>query len=353
LNAYKSVELLMQFPVKSSQTELLSTFEKIRDLPVLVVGDVMLDRYVWGVVDRISPEAPVPVVLVKRMEDRLGGAGNVVRNLRALGAQVELCGFIGDDEQGQAVLKLLSDEQVGREGVIVDSLIPTTAKTRVIAHNQQVVRIDREEVNNHSLELRKAFDALVDSKIDSHKVIIISDYGKGTITESLLKRFADARNQGRIGDKCPLMLDPHPRNYNLYSGMTAVKPNRKEAEEAAGIKIRNRADALMAAPLVLSKWKSDILVLSLAEDGMLVATTDGKEPILIDTVARKVADVSGAGDAVTAVFAAALGVGASLRVAGDLANISAGIVVGEVGTVPVNYNALREEIMNLPVGDDE
>ena len=339
----------MKFPVKSSREELLGAYDKIRGLPVLVVGDVMLDRYIWGAVERISPEAPVPVVMVRRMEDRLGGAGNAVRNLRAIGAVVDICGFIGDDEEGQSVLKLLAAEQVGRDGVLIDAAIPTTSKTRVIAHNQQVVRIDREEINNHSPDLRKAFENLVDKKIDAHKVVVISDYGKGTVTESLLKRFSAAKEAGRVGiGSRPLMLDPHPRNYALYAGMTAVKPNRKEAEEAAGMKIKSKDDALRAAPLVLAKWRSDILVLSLSEDGMLVATADGSAPILIDTVARRVADVSGAGDTVTAVFAAALGVEVPLRVAGDLANIAAGIVVGEVGTAPVNAEQLLEEIRNLP-----
>lgn len=341
----------MEFPVKSSRDELLDAFDRIMGIPVLVVGDVMLDRYIWGAVERISPEAPVPVVAVRRMEDRLGGAGNVVRNLRALGASVDLCGFIGDDEEGQTVLKLLASEQVGRDGMIVDRTIPTTSKTRVIAHNQQVVRIDREEIDTHNSEIRQAFEQLVDHKIDVARVVILSDYGKGTITESLLKRLGQATSQGRLGGlKKPLMLDPHPRNYALYEGMTAVKPNRKEAEEASGMKIRSKEDAIKAAPAVLKRWKSDILVLSLSEDGMLVATADGRESILIDTVAQRVADVSGAGDTVTAVFAASLGVGAPLRVAGDLANIAAGLVVGEVGTAPVDARRLREEILRLPGG---
>jgi D-beta-D-heptose 7-phosphate kinase/D-beta-D-heptose 1-phosphate adenosyltransferase len=340
----------MKFVVQSSREELLDVIEKVRNLPVMVVGDVMLDRYIWGAVDRIAPEAPVPVVLVKKKEDRLGGAGNTVRNLRALGLQVDLCGFIGDDEEGQTVLRLLAEEQIGRDGVIVDSSVPTISKTRVIAHNQQVVRIDREEVGLKHEALRSGFDALVDSKIDAAKVVIISDYGKGAISESLLKRFEEASKSGRLSRSLrPLMLDPHPRNYALYSGATAVKPNRKEAEEASGIKIKNKQDAIKAAQIVLERWKSEILVLSLAEDGMLVATAGGTDPILIDTAAKKVADVSGAGDAVVAVFAAAMGVGASLRVAGDLANIAAGIVVGEVGTVPVDYDQLRHEILNLPV----
>lgn len=339
----------MEFPVKSDRDQLLATLERMRGIPAMVVGDVMLDRYIWGVVERISPEAPVPIVNVRRTEDRLGGAGNVVRNLCSLGARVELCGFIGDDEEGETVLKLLASECVGRDGVLIDSSIPTTSKTRVIAHNQQVVRIDREEIDTHNQRLRTSFEALVASRIDAAKVIIVSDYGKGTITASLLEAFSKAKDEGRVGLKSrPIMLDPHPRNYQIYKNMTAVKPNRKEAEEAAGFRIRSKEDALRAAPEVLKRWQSDILVLSLSEDGMLIATVDGEPPFLIDTVARRVADVSGAGDTVTAVFAAALGVGAPLRVAGDLANIAAGIVVGEVGTAPVDADRLREEVLHLP-----
>ncbi len=331
----------------STKAELLEYFNRLASVKALVVGDIMLDRYIWGSVERISPEAPVPVVLVNHKEDRLGGAGNTVRNLRSLGLSVDLCGFVGDDEEGQRVLTLLQEESIGADGVIVDRKTPTISKTRVIAHHQQVVRIDREEIEPKESHLREMFDEMIYQRIDDTDLVVVSDYGKGAISESLLKMIARASAAGRLSRaKRPVMLDPHPRNYDYYFGMTAVKPNRKEAEQASGLTIRSKQDAIHAAPLILKKWGAEILVLSLAEEGMLVATNDNQPPILLDTVAKKVADVSGAGDAVVAVFSAALAVGAPLRVAGDLANMAAGLVVGEVGTAPVNREAFYAEIQS-------
>lgn len=328
---------------------LLETLDRIRDIPVLVVGDLVLDRYIWGTADRISPEAPVPVVRVRRTEDRLGCAGNVVRNLLNLGTRLNVCGFIGDDEDGRTILRLLEEKQVGKEGVIVDRSSPTIVKTRVIAQHQQIVRIDREENTARPPALLEGFAALVDAQIDSAKVVLLSDYGKGAITESLMKRLLDAEASGRIGKGVrPVVLDPHPSNYDIYSKMTVVKPNRKEAEIAAGVKIPDKEAACAAAPILLKRWNADMMLISLGEEGLIIARADGGRPILIDTVAQEVFDVSGAGDTVTAVFAAALGVGADPQVAGDLANIAAGLVVAEVGTVAINREKLVRAIQALP-----
>lgn len=339
-------------PVQRSKEDLLGIIEKIKDLPVLVVGDIMLDRYIWGKVERISQEAPVPVVQVTKIEDRLGGAGNVVRNLQSLGARVSVCGFISDDEEGQTVLKLLDRDGVGKDGVIVDRSCPTTLKTRVIAHNQQVVRIDRENVGAKSPALREAFAALVDAHIDESKALILSDYGKGGISESLIKKIGDAKAAKRIGLGIrPFVIDPHPSNYHIYNGMTVAKPNRKEAEAGSGIKITDRASALKAASILAKKWNADIMLVSLGEGGLLVLSKENPEGLFVESTALQVFDVSGAGDTVTATFSAALAAGATLAQAGDLANIAAGIVVAEVGTVPIDRTKLQREVERLSKRD--
>jgi len=325
--------------------QLLSTLERIKGLPVLVVGDVILDRYIWGRVERISPEAPVPVVDVRRTEDRLGGAGNAARNLRAVGAEVTLCGFVGDDEEAAIVMRLLEEDGIVRDGIMIDRARPTCLKTRVIAHNQQMVRIDRESRGTPAVALREGFAAVVEAHIDPSRAIVVSDYGKGAVSDILMKRFVEARAGGRVGlDSRPLVLDPHPANYGVYHGITVAKPNRREAEAATGMKITDRQTALEAGRKLRSLWGADMIVVTLGEDGLMILPAGSDEGIFRETVARNVFDVSGAGDTVTALFTAAIAVGADPGLAGDLANIGAGVVVSEVGTVPVNLERLVREI---------
>lgn len=328
-----------------SKKELLSSLEKIQNTPILVVGDLILDRYIWGKVERISPEAPVPVVEVKRMEDRLGGAGNVVRNLCNLGAKVTVCGFVGDDGEGAVILKLLKESGVGKDGVMIDRERPTSLKTRVIAHPQQIVRIDREERSPRPQPMQEAFASLLEAHFADHKSVIISDYAKGTITATIMNRFAQLKMKGLIGrSSVPLIVDPHPSNYSLYRHITIAKPNRKEAESATGLSITDHASALLAAHALIDQWNAELMMITLGEGGLVIAEAGKKGGICLDTTAREVFDVSGAGDTVTAVFSAALASGASLEVAGNLSNIAAGIVVSEVGTVAIDFKRFKHEI---------
>lgn len=331
-----------------SKQELFETIEKINGLPMLVVGDIILDRYIWGSVARISPEAPVPVVDVKQVEDRLGGAANVVRNLCNLGAQVTLCGFIGDDVEGQTVLKLLEKDKVERDGVIIDRGRPTCLKTRIVAQKQQMLRIDRESTAPLPTPLREGFAAVVDAHIDRSKSVIVSDYGKGAVSDALFRKLSEAQQNKRIGlSSRALVLDPHPANYSIYQSVTVAKPNRREAELASGVIIKDRESTLEAGRILLQKWKCEMLVITLGEDGLAIISANSDRPIFLETVALEVFDVSGAGDTVTALFAAALATGASPAVAGDLANIGAGVVVSEVGTVAVTIPRLKSEIERL------
>lgn len=327
----------------SLKNELLATLERIKSQPILVVGDIMLDRYIWGQVERISPEAPVPVVEVKREEVRLGGAGNVVRNLSNLGVKVSLCGFIGEDDAGKQIIKLLSQEKVDIQGLITDKNRTTTVKTRVLAgrYQQQVLRIDREKTTIPESNIRDKFVDIIKSQLKDHSAVIISDYGKGAIFSELFTTFQsiDTKN---ADISTPIVLDPHPRNYDIYKNITVVKPNRKEAEKAAGIAIEDQDSALKAAKLLKDKWNPEMVLITLGGDGLVISTR--KEQIIRDTHARSVFDVSGAGDTVTSVFTAALSVGATPTVAGDLANMAAGIVVGEIGTAAITYTKLKDSI---------
>ncbi|MBX7144424.1 MAG: D-glycero-beta-D-manno-heptose-7-phosphate kinase [Oligoflexia bacterium] len=331
-----------------SKAELFEVLDRLGGLPTLVIGDVILDRYIWGNVARISAEAPVPIVDVRRVEDRLGGAANVVRNLRGLGCEATLCGLIGGDEEGKIVLDLLKKDGVSSAGVLVDNSRPTSLKTRVVAQKQQLLRIDREERSTQEPAMCERFAQLVKAQVEAAKLIIISDYGKGVVTENLMQVFDSARQAGLIGRGArPLVLDPHPANFALYRGISVAKPNRREAEQASGIEISSRETALEAGLALIKKWNSDMLLISLGEDGLAVVGSKDTKPLFLPTVAQEVFDVSGAGDTVTAVFGAALAMGASPAVAGDLANISAGVVVAEVGTASISQKKLRQSIERL------
>lgn len=334
--------------MKSTREELLAALRKIEGVKVLVVGDIILDRYIWGKVERISPEAPVPIVDVKKNEDRLGGAGNVVRNLRGLGAIVGLAGFIGDDEEGRIVLNLLDDGHTNRDGVIVDRSKRTALKTRVVAHPQQVCRIDREDKGPPPAALQEALAAVVDSQLDNYDAIIISDYAKGAVGEVLMKKILEARSNKRLGLGIrPLVIDPKPANFDLYKYATVIKPNRKEAEAAVGKPMRSIEQVFESAQGLQSRWNSEILLITLGEGGMALLSDSGKSKEHVETIAREVFDVSGAGDTVTAVITAALARNSSPILAAELSNVAAGMVVSEVGTVAIDQRRMIEGIHGI------
>lgn len=337
----------MTFPNKD---ELLGLVKKLSAAKVMVVGDIILDRYIWGNVERISPEAPVPVVEVSQTEDRLGGAGNVVRNLRSLGAQVGICGFIGNDAEGTIVRRLVTSEGVDTDGLVVDGGKPTTLKTRVIAHNQQVVRIDREKRMAAPSGINEVLAAIVENRFDSYGALVVSDYGKGAISKEVLAKVERGAESGRLSlKKHPVFVDPHPVNYSEYRKIGVAKPNRREAEIASGVQIRSVDDGFKAARILIDRWGAELMVVTLGEDGMIVQPAGDLPGVHLETTAREVFDVSGAGDTVTAVFTAALAVGASPTAAGLLANLAAGIVVSEVGTVAVAVDRLEKAINDYSV----
>lgn len=333
--------------MKERGRELLSIIERFSGAQILVVGDLILDHYIWGKVERISPEAPVVVVQVTREEQRPGGAGNVVNNLLQLGAKVSICGVVGDDDGGRSLVELLRAAGADVEGVLVDRARRTTIKTRVIAQAQQVVRVDREDICALSPAFSEGIVGVLRSKAANSQAVVLSDYAKGTINKSVFDWIEQGYEQGVLGyRKVPVLVDPKAANFSLYSRATVVKPNRAEAEQASALKIPDRSAGIAAGKALLERWNAEALLITLGEDGMvLVSNVPGEDQeIAIETVAREVFDVSGAGDTVSAVFSLGLAVKANARDAAELANIAAGIVVGEIGTVAVRLEQLRAAI---------
>jgi D-beta-D-heptose 7-phosphate kinase/D-beta-D-heptose 1-phosphate adenosyltransferase len=302
---------------------------------ILVVGDLMVDEFIWGESTRLSPEAPVPIVLSKREEKIPGGAFNVVNNLLELGAQVFIVGRIGDDHLGVFIQKFLERKKIDQGGIIVSREMPTILKTRVIAGNQQVVRLDREKVWEMSHEEANRSITYIQSVIGAIDGIIISDYAKGVVSEYLLNKLIPLANNTKI----PVAVDPQVKNFLLYKNVFTLTPNHHEAEGAFGRQILNEEMLLQAGKKLLKKLKAESLLITRGKDGMTLFRTDDSYEH-IPTVARKVFDVTGAGDTVISVLMLAYVSGVGLKEAAVLANIAAGYVVGELGTATITRSIL-------------
>ncbi|HEY5258135.1 MAG TPA: D-glycero-beta-D-manno-heptose-7-phosphate kinase [Candidatus Baltobacteraceae bacterium] len=308
-------------------------FARMRGKRIMVVGDVMIDEWIWGTVSRISPEAPVPVVAVTDHSFTLGGAGNVASNLRALGARVSFVSGVGGDTFGEQVRALLREDDVDESGTIALDDRPTTRKTRVVAHNQQVVRTDWESTQRLEDADRERLRAYVDGHAAKCDAVILSDYAKGLLDRELVEACLAA----------PLVLaDPKPQNLDLFAGVTCVAPNANEAAQASGIAIVDDASLERAGTALLGRLGCRFVVVTRGEHGMALFGRDG-ERLLIPSVARTVFDVSGAGDTVVAVLSLALAAGAPIDVAMRLANFAAAAVVEKLGTA----TASADEIVAL------
>lgn len=316
---------------------------KFESCHILVVGDLMIDEYLWGSVDRISPEAPVQVVSVDREELTLGGSGNVINNLVALGARVSAVGVIGDGPNGKCLRKELSRLGVGNEGIIAEKNRPTTKKTRIIAAQQQVLRIDRETKNALLKKTHNAIVKTAEKMIPDADVILISDYGKGLVSAELVSKLtAKARKHGKLA-----IVDPKGLDFAKYSGAHVITPNKKEASLAAGIEISDDKSLFEAGRRLVKKTGVDKLLITCGKDGMVVFET-GRKPRKISTRARQVFDVSGAGDTVLAVLGLACAADMTFDRAVTLANVAAGIVVAKVGTATVSQKELAEALQLAP-----
>lgn len=301
---------------------------------IVVLGDVMLDEFIWGRVRRISPEAPVPVVEVDRQTLALGGAGNVASNLVALGASATPIGVIGNDSAAERLLSAFRDVGVNVDGLVVDADRPTTSKTRVIAHSQQVVRADRESRAPIRPEIEERLLGIFRSELDAADAVVVSDYGKGLLTPALLSgALAAARERGLT-----VCLDPKMRNFVHYQPVTIITPNNQEAAEASGIAIEDEESLTEAGRKLLASIECRAVLVTRGEEGMTLFTEDTVTHI--PTVAREVYDVTGAGDTVIATLALAIASGASLEEAAVLANHAAGVVVAKVGTASVTRDEL-------------
>jgi len=308
---------------------------------ILVVGDVVLDHYIWGKVNRISPEAPVPVVNVTKENLLLGGAANVVNNIHSLGGIVHVCGVIGDDQAGKQLLQLLRLQGIDSDGLIKDQARPTTIKTRIIAHNQQVVRFDREtkekiEKENH----QKIFNYVKQQVRDGLDAIVLSDYCKGVVTKDLVREIVKIAKKHDV----IVSVDPKVNHFGMYSGVTIITPNVNEASIGSRIEIGDEGSLLKAGALLLKRLRCKAVLITLGEQGMSLFEHGGRITH-IPTVAQKVFDVTGAGDTVISALTLAMAAGANTATAAVISNYAAGIVVGIVGTTTVKPEELKQRIL--------
>jgi rfaE bifunctional protein kinase chain/domain len=320
---------------KQRASELL---REIGNRNIVVLGDVMLDEFIWGDVTRVSPEAPVPVVDIRRESTHLGGAANVLANLLALGAKASVIGVIGDDFAGERIRSSVKEKSVlQKDGeLILDKSRPTTIKTRIIAQNQMVVRADREYRSPVKGETEGRIISAAMAALETAHALVVSDYDKGVITARILAQVLPAA-YGRM----PVLIDPKTRNFNAYRPATLVTPNHHEALRIAGLEEESDVTLREAARMIRACLGCDAVLITRGDRGMMLVEGDS-DPVNVKTAAREVFDVTGAGDTVVAALGAALAAGASMTEAAVLANYAAGIVVGKLGTA----TASAEEVLN-------
>lgn len=307
---------------------------------ILVVGDIMLDEYIWGNVKRISPEAPVPVVAVTGDTRALGGAGNVAVNISGLSAKAELAGLIGADPAGREILRLLSKRRIGTSGIVSDRNRPTTTKTRVVAHHQQVVRVDREKKEAPDGRALEALRESVRKAIRGVDGVVLSDYLKGALSRELVEDvvLAAKRNGAFVA------VDPKRTDVSFYRGCTLITPNKSEAEASLGRELPGDREIMEGGKALLRRSRAKAILITRGEEGMSLVERGRRSFFHIPAEARQVFDVTGAGDTVIGTVAAAIGAGATMRDAALLANVAAGVVVGEVGTSPITIEKLARAL---------
>jgi len=306
---------------------------------VLILGDIMLDEYMYGSVDRISPEAPVPVVDVTSSKILLGGAANVAANICSLGGEALLIGVVGEDEAAIKISQLLKSKNISDKLLVTDITRRSTIKTRIIAHSQQIVRADREDRHEVNTEVEKEILKRFLSVVDDIQAVIISDYGKGVITLSLLEKIMTVCLERDIY----VAVDPKETHFNNYKRVSVITPNHHEAGFAYGRRIQNEEDLLEVGNGLLSRLQAKSILITRGPDGMSLFTADSA-PRHIPTFAKKVFDVTGAGDTVIASFVVATCAGADPIEAAVISNTGAGITVGEIGTATVTMEQLRAEL---------
>jgi len=324
-------------------------FDEFNHLTIMIIGDVMVDAYLWGKVERVSPEAPIPIVALRKRENRMGGAANVAMNIKSMGARPLLCSVIGDDDKGTIFLNLLRKEKIESIGILSSPRRITTTKFRIFGNNTQMLRVDEEvenDLSEHDMDelLEKIETIITSEKIDC---IIFQDYNKGVITPSLIQRVIGLAKEKNI----PVTVDPKKRNFDSYSGVTLFKPNLKELKEGlkTDFKPDDREELMKAAQLLRNRLNCDYVMTTMSEHGVMISMKEKTEEknIFIPAHLRSVADVSGAGDTVISVASLCLALKRSPYELAYIANLAGGLVCEDAGVVPVNKDKLLIEILAL------
>lgn len=342
------VTLSPYYYVKGFQLMKSINNKRLRDLikrcngkKIAVIGDIMLDRYLWGDVVRISPEAPVPVVEIKSESVQLGGAANVANNVKSLGGIPILYGVIGNDHAGKDLTELLHENKFNTDGILTDKDRSTTLKTRIIAHNQHVVRADFESKNDISQKLTDELVGSVENLINEISGIIIQDYNKGFITKSLISQIIEIARK----NNCPVAVDPKFNNFFEFRKVTLFKPNIIETQNALGFSLDSDEHISVAGKLLLERLQCENVLITRGSKGMSLFTKDGSEK-RVNTKARTIHDVSGAGDTVISTLTMILAAGGDIVEAATIANYAAGVVCGEIGIVSIVPEKIEQAILN-------
>ena len=320
--------------------ELIKIITQFKNKKIIVVGDIMLDKYIWGDVTRISPEAPVPVVSVQAESYAPGGAANVANNIAALGSSSYMVGIIGKDLANEILLKEIKRRNIKTDGIIVDEKKPTIQKIRVIGQHQQLLRVDYEKKEYLNKETEEIILKFIMKKIKETDGVIVSDYAKGVVTKKLMENIIKLCKENRK----TIVIDPKPQHKKLYKDVTLITPNCKEASEMAGIEPSSEENVAKIGKKILKELKAPVII-TRGEKGMTLFETNGKITS-IPTKAKEVYDVTGAGDTVVATAILALTCGATLAQAATIANHAAGVVVGKVGTSTLTTDELRQSLEN-------
>ncbi len=316
-------------------------FDSFNALKVLIIGDVMLDSYIWGAVERISPEAPVPIINVKKKDFRLGGAANVALNISSLGATPILCALIGDDDDGKKLLQRMEERGMSKEGIVISDERPTTVKTRVIASHQHVVRVDEESDLEASTGEEQAMMEKITRLLPQCQVVIFEDYDKGAINPSIIDKTVALAIQQNI----PTIVDPKKRNFLAYKNVTLFKPNLKELREGLKIDVvaSNQKQMELAAATLREKLQARGVMVTLSEHGIFIDFENQK--VKLPAHQREIADVSGAGDTVVSVAALCTALKLEAKTIASLSNLAGGLVCQHVGVVPIDKNELMSEAL--------
>lgn len=334
------------FSTAGQVRKLFSNFERLK---VMIVGDVMIDTYLKGSVERISPEAPVPVVALKQREDMLGGAANVALNIKSMGAEPLLCSVIGDDVQGADFLKLLEKEEIGTAGILKASGRITTSKYRIIGNKMQMLRLDRETAMDLNNEEEKLLLHCINEMVKNRKpdIIILQDYNKGTLTSSVIEGIIQTASKVNI----PVVVDPKRKNFTAYHSVALFKPNLKEIREGLKIDVDPKSESSLqaAADLIHISQKIETVMITLSDEGVFVSHHKGQtnDSAIVKAHVRTIADVSGAGDTVISVAALCVASNLPFVSMAGLANLAGGLVCEQVGVVPVNKQELLKEAIFL------